>query len=73
MIFGNEGLGCAAGATSCEPFPLPEEFWMAWGGIVATWAVGRSFEKSSSSNRMSRAATGSKQQPSLLDDSDAVG
>ena len=54
-------------------FPLPEEFWVAWGGIVATWAVGRSFEKSNSSNKLSRAITGNKKQTSLLDDDEAVG
>lgn len=25
--------------------PLPTEFWVAWGGIVGTWAIGRSAEK----------------------------
>ena len=54
-------------------FPLPEEFWMAWGGIVATWAVGRSFEKTSSSNRFSRAITGNKKRTALLDEDEAVG
>lgn len=54
-------------------FPLPQEFWVAWGGIVATWAVGRSFEKSAASNKLSRAVTGSKKQVSLFDDSEAVG
>ena len=61
---------------SCERetlFPLPQEFWVAWGGIVATWAVGRSFEKSSASNAFSRAITGSKKKTSLLDDDEAVG
>jgi len=24
--------------------PLPSEFWYAWGGIVATWSVGRTME-----------------------------
>lgn len=54
-------------------FPLPEEFWLAWGGIVATWAVGRSFEKTRSSNSFSRLATGNKAHTSLLDSDDAVG
>lgn len=39
---------------------LPEDFWWAWGGIVATWSIGRSFEKTSSSNRVTRMITGSK-------------
>ncbi|MDY6828273.1 MAG: 3TM-type holin [Pseudomonadota bacterium] len=62
--------------TSCERetlFPLPQEFWVAWGGIVATWAVGRSFEKSAASNRVTRAITGSRKHSSLLDDDEAVG
>ncbi len=54
-------------------FPLPEEFWVAWGGIVATWAVGRSFEKTSSSNKFSRAVTGTQTRTRLLDDDEAVG
>jgi len=24
---------------------LPTDFWIAWGGIVATWSVGRTFER----------------------------
>lgn len=55
-----------------QSFPLPTEFWAAWGGIVGTWAIGRSFEKAGASNRMSRAVTGN-QKPSLLDDDGAVG
>lgn len=54
-------------------FPLPEEFWVAWGGIVATWAVGRSFEKTNASNKLSRAVTGNSKRTSLLDDDEAVG
>ena len=55
-------------------FPLPEEFWVAWGGIVATWAIGRSFEKTQSSNHFSRFVTGNRQRrPSILDDDQAVG
>lgn len=38
-----------------KPVPsidLPVEFWTAWGGIVATWSIGRSFEKSGKPNRV---------------------
>ena len=42
---------------------LPPEFWWAWGGIVGTWAIGRSFEKAGASNRMSRLVTGAQGQP----------
>lgn len=38
---------------------LPPEFWWAWGGIVGTWAIGRSFEKAGANNRLARAITGS--------------
>jgi len=40
---------------------LPAEFWWAWGGIVGTWAIGRSFEKAGASNRLIRAVTGSQE------------
>lgn len=39
---------------------LPVEFWMAWGGIVATWSVGRSFEKNGTHNKATSVVTGSK-------------
>ena len=54
-------------------FPLPEEFWVAWGGIVATWAIGRSFEKAGASNRFSRMATGNSKKSILFSDDEAVG
>lgn len=28
-----------------QSFDLPVEFWAAWGGIVATWTIGRTVEK----------------------------
>ncbi|MDM7859465.1 3TM-type holin [Alteromonas sp. ASW11-36] len=56
-----------------DPFPLPGEFWAAWGGIVATWAIGRSFEKRGVQNQMTRAVTGERQRSSLLDDSTPMG
>jgi len=31
---------------------MPTEFWLAWGGIVATWSVGRSMEKMGASNKI---------------------
>lgn len=39
---------------------LPVEFWTAWGGIVATWSVGRSFEKRGIQNSLTKKITGSK-------------
>lgn len=29
------------------PVALPTDFWIAWGGIVATWSIGRSMERRS--------------------------
>ena len=42
----------------CGAFKLPEDFWWAWGGVVATWSIGRSFEKVGVSNRVTRMITG---------------
>ncbi|MEK9148799.1 MAG: 3TM-type holin [Candidatus Desantisbacteria bacterium] len=57
---------------SFEPLALPPEFWYGWSGIVMTWSVGRSFEKSGTSNRLTRTITGSS--PSrLLDEEVAKG
>lgn len=54
------------------PLSLPEEFWYGWSGIVATWSVGRTFEKRGSSNRLTRAVTGSSGF-SILDEGTAKG
>ncbi|MCK5607047.1 hypothetical protein KAR91_34505 [Candidatus Pacearchaeota archaeon] len=40
-------------------FILPTEFWVAWGGIVATWSVGRSSEKRGVRNKVTSFITGS--------------
>lgn len=48
---------------------LPTEFWLAWGGIVSTWAIGRSVEKAKIggiAGRLASVITGSKKS-SLLD------
>jgi len=39
---------------------IPNEFWLGWSGIVATWSIGRSFEKRGSRSRMTSMVTGSK-------------
>jgi hypothetical protein len=39
---------------------LPVEFWAAWGGIVGTWSIGRSFEKKGVVNKTTSVVTGSK-------------
>jgi hypothetical protein len=45
--------------TPLIPFNLPTEFWIAWGGIVATWSVGRSAEKRGIRNKTTSFITGS--------------
>jgi hypothetical protein len=48
---------------------LPAEFWYAWGGIVATWSVGRTMERRGSNNNLVRIVTGeTNKKPSLFDD-----
>jgi hypothetical protein len=47
---------------------LPNAFWAGWSGIVATWSVGRSFEKRGASNPVVRAITGSTGSRILEDD-----
>ena len=37
---------------------LPTEFWVAWGGIVATWSVSRTAEKRGSRNKAVKSITG---------------
>jgi len=54
------------------PLNLPTEFWYGWSGIVATWSVGRSFEKRGARDRFTRAVTGSSP-ISLLDKDIAKG
>jgi len=46
-------------AVDIPELSLPKAFWAGWSGIVATWSVGRSFEKRGASNRFVRAITGS--------------
>lgn len=51
-----------------KAFDLPTEFWVAWGGIVSTWVVGRSAEKRGMQSKAVSMITGSKPTPSLFDD-----
>ncbi|MBT0585451.1 3TM-type holin [Alteromonas oceanisediminis] len=60
-------------SSTATTFDLPGEFWAAWGGIVATWAIGRSFEKRGANNLMTRAVTGEVKRSSLLDDARPLG
>lgn len=41
-------------------FNLPTEFWIAWGGIVSSWVVGRSAEKRGNRNKVTSFVTGDK-------------
>ena len=51
-------IGLLNGMT-IPPLELPVEFWAGWSGIVATWSIGRSFEKRGTQNRVTSAITGS--------------
>ena len=59
-------LQWAFGSTP-EAFALPTEFWVAWGGIVSTWAIGRSAERRGARNKAVSLVTGNKPGSSLLD------
>ena len=39
------------GGEAPQPFELPTEFWLAWGGIVSTWSIGRSAERRGARNK----------------------
>jgi cytochrome c-type biogenesis protein CcmH/NrfG len=41
-----------------SPWDLPAEFWLAWGGIVSTWVIGRSAEKRGTRNKVTGFITG---------------
>lgn len=43
-----------------DPFMLPAEFWMAWGGCVGIWTIGRSVEKRGNRNAVTQTVTGNK-------------
>ena len=45
--------------TVVSPFDLPTEFWVAWGGVVGVYSMGRSMEKSGTVNRGTQLMTGS--------------
>ena len=40
-------------------FPLPGEFWAAWGGVTGVYVLGRSAEKRGAANRGTELMTGS--------------
>lgn len=43
-----------------QALQLPAEFWVAWGGIVGTWSIGRSFERKGVVNKATSIVTGTK-------------
>lgn len=51
-----------------DPFDLPTEFWVAWGGVAGIYSLGRTVEKSGKSSKTSRLVTGNKQLNFLEDD-----
>ena len=65
-------LGLVFNGVSFPALSLPAEFWYGWSGIVATWSVGRSYEKRGASNKLSRAITGSSQSSNLILEDDEV-
>ena len=46
---------------------LPTEFWAAWGGICATWSIGRTAEKRGSRHPAIEAITGNTTTSRLID------
>ncbi|MDB6062157.1 MAG: hypothetical protein JWM78_2260 [Verrucomicrobiaceae bacterium] len=73
-LAGKPPVHCAQSASDCviaSGIQLPQEFWWAWAGIVGTWTIGRSFEKSNASNRVTDLITGSAAAGGAKDD--AVG
>lgn len=42
-----------------DPFMLPDAFWMAWGGVVSVYSLGRSAEKRGTRNKVTDFMTGS--------------
>jgi hypothetical protein len=52
---------------SIPSLELPQEFWIAFGGITATWSIGRSFERRGAGGSIVRAITGSKKHSLLID------
>ena len=50
-----------------EITPLPMQFWATWGGLVGIYSFGRSQEKRGNSGRLTRAITGGRKLPSMLD------
>jgi len=46
---------------------LPTEFWIAWGGVVGTWVIGRTAERRGLQSRIVEGITGRKRVGGLFD------
>ena len=46
---------------------FPAEFWLAWGGAVSIWSIGRSQERAGVQNKLVSHITGNKPAKSLLE------
>lgn len=59
---------CIAPSFALGVLDLPTEFWVAWGGIVATWSIGRTAEKRGAhpETAVESAITGAKRVKSSL-------
>lgn len=66
-------VGKIAIGVTIDEIPLPTNFWLGWSGIVATWSIGRSFEKSGVQNSVTRALTGSSATSKLLGETEVKG
>ncbi|MBJ7537175.1 3TM-type holin [Marinomonas transparens] len=60
-----QAFGVQVDATPLADFPV--DFWAAWGGICATWSIGRSLEKRGNQAPLTRLTTGSKPVSKLLE------
>jgi hypothetical protein len=66
-LIGRIANGLGADIDASPLADLPAEFWIAWGGICATWSIGRSMEKRGTQNAATRAITGNTPTSKLLD------
>ncbi len=63
--------GALIDAINYIDFTLPQQFWIAWGGVVGVYGIGRTFEKIKKDGLIGKVATvitGKKQVSSILRD-----
>jgi len=56
LMYGSVDEAIAVG-NIIAPLSLPGEFWAAWGGIVSTWVLGRSYEKHGNQGNLGKLAS----------------